>query len=176
MFSCTMSDLRPAPGWARSCGHVHLQPPPPTDRRYPATDRLLVAECIARYGWSYDERDREALAGCFTPDGVWEGLLMGRDRIGPVAGRESIADFLGEFWQEQSDQRRHVFTNVVVSFTDGDEIGPTNASAHAYLVLTAASGGAMTAVTTGPYRFEHVREPDGVWRIARLSAGFDAPF
>jgi hypothetical protein len=166
-----MSDLRPTPGWARSCGHVHLQPPRATDRTDPATDRLLIAERIARYGWSYDERDREALAECFTEDGVWEGLLMGRDRVGPVAGHEAIADFLGEFWQEQSDQRRHVFTNVVV-----DGLAPENASAHAYLVLTAASGGAMTPVTTGPYRFEIAREADGVWRIARLSAGFDAPF
>ena len=166
-----MSDLRPTPGWARSCGHARLQPPLAPDRPEAATDRLLVAERIARYGWSYDERDRDALAECFAPDGVWEGLLMGRDPVGPVEGREAIADFLAGFWQGQSDQRRHIFTNVVV-----EELAPANAGAHAYLFLTAASGGAMTPVTTGPYRFELVRESDGVWRIARLVAGFDAPF
>lgn len=166
-----MSDFRPEPGWARSCGHARLHPPLALDEPGPATDRLLVAERIARYGWSYDERDRNALAECFTRDGVWEGLLMGRDRVGPVEGREAVADFLAGFWAEQPDQRRHIFTNVVV-----DELAAAEASAHAYLLLTAASGGAMTPVTTGPYRFELVREPDGVWRIARLAAGFDAPF
>ncbi|MHA6620890.1 nuclear transport factor 2 family protein [Pseudonocardia sp. DLS-67] len=166
-----MSDLRPTPGWARSCDHVRLQPPRATDRPDPATDRLLVAERIARYGWAYDERDREALAECFTPAGVWEGLIMGHDRVGPAEGREAIVDFLVAFWEQQGDQRRHVFTNVVV-----DELAPAHASAHAYIVLTAASGGVMNPVSTGPYRFELVRESDGIWRIARLSAGFDAPF
>lgn len=166
-----MSDLRPTPGWARSCGHARLQPPLAADGSEPATDRLLVGERVARYGWSYDERDHAALAECFAPDGVWEGLLMGGDRVGPVHGREAIADFLAGFWQEQADQRRHLFTNVVV-----DELGPAHASAHAYLLLTAANGATTTPVTTGPYRFEVVREPDDVWRIARLAAGFDAPF
>ena len=160
----------PVPGWARSCGHVRLQPPLAAEPG-PATDRILVAERVARYGWAYDERDRDALAGCFMPDGVWEGRIMGRDEVGPVTGREAIAGFLAGFWQAQSDQRRHLFTNLVV-----DELAPPRATAHAYLQLTAARGGVMTPVTTGPYRFELVRDTDGVWRIARLAAGFDAPF
>jgi ketosteroid isomerase-like protein len=150
---------------------VRLRPPLALERTEPAIDRLLVAERIARYGWAYDERDRDALAECFTPDGVWEGLLLGRDRVGPVEGREAIADFLAGFWAEQSDQRRHIFTNLVV-----DALAAGDAGAHTYLLLTAAGEGVMSPVTTGPYRFELVREPDGVWRIARLAAGFDAPF
>jgi SnoaL-like domain len=162
---------RPAPGWARSCGHARLQPPVAVGKPRPAADRLLVAERIARYGWSYDERDREALAECFTPDGVWEGSIMGRQQVGPAVGRDGITGFLAEFWEAQSDQRRHLFTNLVV-----DDLTPMRATAHAYLFLTAASGGVMAPVTTGPYRFELVRDTDGVWRIARLLAGFDAPF
>jgi hypothetical protein len=162
--------LRPAPGWARTCGHVRLQPPVAVEAG-PAADRLLVAERIARYGWSYDERDRVGLAECFTPDGVWEGRIMGRDQVGPIPGREAIADFLAEFWRVQSDQRRHLFTNLVVH-----DLTPARAAAHAYLLLTAAVDGAMTPVTTGPYRFELARDADGVWRITHLVAGFDAPF
>ena len=33
----------------------------------------------------------------------------------------------------------------------------------------------MTPITNGPYRLE-MRKEDGIWRIARLTAGFDAPF
>jgi hypothetical protein len=73
-------------------------------------------------------------------------------------------------WDEQTDQRRHIFTNVVVSDLSGSE-----GVAHAYLMLTASTGGEMAPVTNGPYRFE-LQNDGGVWRISRLSAGFDAPF
>lgn len=166
-----MSGQAPVPGWARSSGHVRLQDvrgdlPPET-----ALDRLLICDRIARYGWAYDERDRQALAGCFTQDGVWEGNVMGQQAVGPFRGREAIADFLSGFWGDQTDQRRHVLTNVVVEDVDGGQ-----ATAHAYLVLTSSSGGAMIPVTAGPYRFELAHGDDGVWRLSRLVAGFDAPF
>jgi hypothetical protein len=90
--------------------------------------------------------------------------------VGPIEGREAIADWLGEFWDQQQDQRRHIFTNVIV-----DDLTETSAVAHAYLLLTASSGAVMTPVTAGPYRLVMRREPDS-WRIERLVAGFDAPF
>lgn len=136
-----------------------------------ALDRLLIADRIARYGWAYDERDREALAGCFTEDGVWEGSVMGEQTVGPFHGRQALADFLAGFWPDQKDQRRHVLTNVVVEDLHGGR-----ATAHAYLVLTSSSVGAMTPVTAGPYRFDLVCGDDGVWRLSHLVAGFDAPF
>jgi ketosteroid isomerase-like protein len=134
-------------------------------------DRLMIAERIARYGWAYDERDRAALAGCFTPDGLWQGLIMGHDRVDPIRGAQPIADWLAGFWDTQSDQRRHVFTNVVVGEPDADQ-----ATAHAYLVLLSSLDGSTTPVSAGPYRFTMRRTRDSLWHIAVLSAGFDAPF
>jgi SnoaL-like domain len=163
------------PGWATASGHVHVRPHDPSGSGLPAGEealaRLLVAERIARYGWAYDERNREALGDCFTADGVWEGSLMGEETVGPHTGRTAIADFLASFWPQQDDQRRHVFTDVVV---DGLDAGA--ATAHAYLVLTSVARGRASTVSTGPYRFQLVREDVGGWRIARLSAGFDCPF
>src|ERR1700742_1315329 len=103
--------LRPAPAWARETGHTELKPPTSAGS---AIDRILVGERIARYGWSYDERDRSALGECFTEDGVWEGSIMGIESVGPFEGRAAIVDFLTGFWDEQTDQRRHAFTNVVI--------------------------------------------------------------
>jgi len=133
-------------------------------------DRLLVTERIYRYAWGYDERDAELLAACFTDDGVWEGTIMGTDPVGPFDGRAAVVEFLTGFWDVQQDQRRHIFTNIII-----DQIGPDTATAHAYLMLTAAGDEKMQPQTTGPYRFQLVRD-SGVWRIGRLSAGFDAPF
>lgn len=164
-----MTAQQPTPGWASASGQVRL---PPAEAAEPAgaADRAAIAERVHRYGWGYDERDQTGLGDCFTEDGIWEGSIMGADKVGPYQGREAVVSFLMEFWAVQTDQRRHIFTNVVVS-----DLTDSAAVAHAYLLLTASADGVMTPVTTGPYRFE-LRRDDGVWRIGRLVAGFDAPF
>ena len=165
-------NLRPAPGWARSMGQSAVRPLVSAADAGEALDRLLISERVARYGWAYDERDRAGLEDCFTESGVWEGQIMGADLVGPFEGRQAIVGFLTGFWEEQNDQRRHVFTNVVL-----DEVGTSAASAHAYLILLGSSDASMKPLTAGPYRFELARgASDGVWRIAKLHAGFDAPY
>ena len=164
-----MSSVQPTPGWARTTGHVTVRDLGPADAAK-AADRQAITERVSLYGWGYDERDRDLLAGCFTEDGTWEGHIMGTDDVGPFVGRDALVEFLASFWDEQTDQRRHIFTNVVVS-----DITDTTAVAHAYLLLTASTGGDMHPETVGPYRFE-MRKDEGIWRMSRLAAGFDAPF
>lgn len=158
----------PKPGWATATGQVAL---PAAARPGAIADRLLAGDLIARYGWAYDERDRAALADCFTPDGVWQGVIMGLDRVEPIHGAEAIAAWLAGFWPGQPDQRRHVFTNVVVGEpADGTLV------AHAYLLLLSSHDRTTEPVSAGPYRFTLRRTDHGLWRIAHLEAGFDAPF
>ncbi len=164
-----MSSMEPVPGWARNTGHVTVGALERVDAAS-VGDRLAVAERVYLYAWGYDERDRDLLADCFTEDGTWEGRIMGTDSVGPFVGRAAVVDFLTAFWDEQTDQRRHLFTNVVVSDLNG-----STGLAHAYLQLTASTGGQMRPVTNGPYRLE-MRKDAGIWRISRLAAGFDAPF
>lgn len=165
-----MTTLRPEPAWAAKSGHVSLVAQQGDDDPVRAADRVLIAERVHRYGWGYDERNAELLGDCFTDDGVWEGSIMGVDAVGPFVGRAAVVEFLTDFWKVQTDQRRHIFTNVIVESLSGDR-----AVALAYLLLTASAEGVMTPVTAGPYRLE-LRKDGGVWRIARLVAGFDAPF
>lgn len=159
----------PVPGWASAAGWVQLSDGRPPDSSRPA-DRLLCAERVARYGWAYDERDRDALLACFTVDGVWEGSLLGTTPVGPIIGRTRIADWLAAFWPDQPDQRRHVLTNVVV------DLAGSTATAHAYLVLMSSQDGGTSVVSAGPYRFHLERQDDGAWLLTHLAAGFDAPF
>lgn len=162
--------LRPDPAWGRRTQHTRVKAMQPRLEPNEALDRCLVAERIHRYAWGYDERDADLLADCFTADAVWEGSIMGTEPVGPFHGREALIEFLTDFWTVQRDQRRHIFSNVVIDHIDTD-----TATAHAYLMLTSASDASMQPQTTGPYRFDLVNA-DGVWRIKRLSAGFDAPF
>jgi len=162
--------MNPEPAWARAFGHAQVKAQVADPDAGRAADRVMIAERVHRYGWGYDERDRELLGDCFTADGVWEGSIMGGDKVGPFEGRDAVVAFLTEFWTVQTDQRRHIFTNVVV-----DDLTDNSAVAHAYLLLTASSDSTMTPVTNGPYRLI-MRKEAGNWRIARLVAGFDAPF
>ena len=164
-----MTALEPVPGWARNTGHTTVGALDPADAAS-AADRLAINERVHLYGWGYDERNRELLADCFTEDGTWEGHIMGADVVGPFVGRDALVEFLTGFWDEQTDQRRHIFTNVVVS-----DITETTGVAHAYLMLTASTNGVLQPVTNGPYRLEMRKDAD-IWRISRLAAGFDAPF
>ncbi len=159
----------PAPGWASAAGRVQLSGGRGQDASG-VGDRLLCAERVARYGWAYDERDRDALAACFTADAVWEGSLLGTTSVGPITGGGAIADWLAAFWPDQQDQRRHVLSNVVV------DLAESAATAHAYLVLLSSQDGMTSVVSAGPYRFHLERQDDGAWLLAHLAAGFDAPF
>lgn len=163
-----MATSHPQPAWATTADHVQTKALGADSDR--AADRVLIAERVHRYGWGYDERNRAQLADCFTADGRWEANIMGVDKVDTFEGREAVVDFLTGFWDEQTDQRRHIFTNVIVDDLEGD-----SAVAHAYLTLTATADATVQTVTNGPYRFTMQRD-QGVWRIAHLFAGFDAPF
>ena len=127
--------LQPEPGWGRTTGQTRVGRLSHGEAGR-VLDRLEIAERIYRYGWGYDERDRELLGDCFTDDGVWEGSIMGQHPLGPFTGRDDIVAWLVTFWDEQTDQRRHRFTNLIVQ-----DLTETTATAHAYLLLTAATNG-----------------------------------
>lgn len=158
--------LRPQPAWASHADLVHIgaRPPAELDLAQVLQDRLH------RYCWGFDERRHDVLADTFTTDAEWIGSVMGETTIGPHQGRDTVLAWLAAFWEHQRDQRRHVVTNFVLA-----ETSDTTASAMAYLLLIGASDASVALETVGLYRVDY-RLDDGAWRIARLTAGFDAPF
>jgi hypothetical protein len=162
---------RPEPGWSRKLGLSVVGDAPSGKGADPGHDRVLIMDRVFRYAWGFDERNVELLGQCFTADGVWEGSVMGTEAVGPFTGREAITGFLGEFWPNQVDQRRHVFTNVII-----DDYTGTSAQVHAYLLLMSSMEAQTTPVTVGPYRLDLVKETNGVWRISHLRGGWDSPF
>lgn len=162
---------RPVPGWSRSMGHSRVGPGPVAPERDPALDRILVMDRVFRYAWGFDERNLDGIAECFTEDGIWEGWIEGTQQVGPFNGRTAIRQFMGDFFPNQVDQRRHVFTNILI-----DDYTGTSATAHTYLLLMGSTQGESVPVTVGPYRFDVVKEDDGVWRLSHLRGGWDSPF
>ncbi len=155
------------PGWAHYSGALDMGTG--VSQADPDAARLVI-ERVARYCWAYDERRADLLADCFTQDGIWEGNVLGKVPVGPFAGRERTIEWLTGFWPHQHDQRRHMLLNNLVESLSGD-----SAVTLSYLLLMSSDGTASKVECTGFYRCELQRE-GLVWRIARMTAGFDAPF
>lgn len=161
----------PVPGWSRTLGLSNVGPAPANPGSDPGVDRVLIMDRIFRYAWSFDERNLEGIGECFTENGVWEGWIEGTEHVGPFNGRAAIMQFMGDFFPHQVDQRRHVFSNILI-----DDLTATSAQAHAYLLLMGSTAGDTVPVTVGPYRFDLIKDDGGVWRLTHLRGGWDSPF
>jgi ketosteroid isomerase-like protein len=164
------AQLSPTPGWGHASGAIQLPADAAEFGPDAVPDRVQLAELMYRYGWSFDERQRDVLAGCFAEDATWEANIMGTNVIGPHRGRAAIVDFMTGFWPEQSDQRRHQIMNVLV-----EDQTATSATVFSYHLLMSAADGQVRPVTAGFYRVEAIKEQEA-WKIASLLAGYDAPF
>lgn len=69
------------------------------------------AELVARFGAAATAGDGQALAACFTPDGVYHDYIYG-----PHAGRAAIADMLENLFHRDADHYDWRFLDPV---TDG---------------------------------------------------------
>jgi hypothetical protein len=142
------------------------------ERYINANDRALILDCVAKYGWGYDEGEFAMLADSFTEDATTGGTVTGTDICwGPVTGRVQIVSTLSEIRKTQTDQRRHI-----INTHRFEEQTETTATLSTYIVVLASKNGETRVATAGRYRIDAVKETDGVWRMRRLDAVLDSPF
>jgi uncharacterized protein (TIGR02246 family) len=114
-------------------------------------DMEEVRELYSRYALSWDENRTDELAGCFTPDAVFEsqrGRFEGRDAI--LENMANVGKALGDACQ------RHVTTNVNVRL-EGDRGKGT-----AYFIYCVGRAGKLEVTAFGKYEDE-LRRQDGRW-------------
>ena len=136
------------------------------------TARAEIENTLGRASWGYDENDVDLIAEQFTETAVMT-LQIGRDgeTIGPFDGRPAIAKMHADSLAAQTDQRRHNLSNLVVVAET-----PDSATTTTNLTLLSVEAGAVSVLSSGWYRDELVREPDGRWRIARRHIYLDLPY
>lgn len=120
-------------------------------------DQLAVQELFARYLWSIDTGDVEALVSCFTPDAVLESPA-----IGAFAGIDQVRKFAERFaaYHQRGSQLRHVMSNLIV------ETDTNDATARCYLLVYLTRDGKSGLL--GPGRYDcALRREGGTWRFAR---------
>lgn len=90
----------------------------------------------ARYAQAVDARDGKAVAGLFTPDGVFDGDL------GPLSGREELTRFFAELPRSEPPMRHHI--GSIDARFDADGVLRSTSYLH----------------TTGPVRIQAIYEDE----------------
>jgi len=133
-------------------------------------DRDAISDLLAAYAAGNDARDTGQIGDCFTADGAFTLHIAGADTIGPLQPREALVEFFGQAFAAQSDQRRHVVTNLRVVEDAADR-----ALVEAYLTLIVTDAGSTQLKSAGLYRADVVQDPAG-WRFRSLVLFLDSPF
>lgn len=130
-----------------------------------------IQQLLAQYTWSHDSRDFAALAACFTDTAEYTMRIADAAASAPTVGGSAIAALVEKFKSTQTDQRRHVITNVVV-----DEATDTQASVRSYVTVFATEGDVSRLVTTGVCHDVVERQEDGAWRFTSKQMHLDKGF
>jgi len=133
-------------------------------------DRDSLEQLFAQYGWPMDSKEFPTLNQVFTQDAKFTVQIAGGDTYGPIEGREAIYDFVSQTVGAQTDQRRHVITNMRIESSSGE-----STTATAILTLLVIDNGRIQVQSSGLYRGVIVQE-DGTWRFSDLHLHLDLPF
>lgn len=128
-----------------------------------------IQDLLNRYSLAYDTNDMDAMAACFTEDAVFRMKLPEKDPI-TFESRQAIMKLMTDSQATQTDQRRHVNSNLVVH---GTEDGITRTT-H-YLTLLATENGETRVLSAGVYRLEIV-DDGGNLRMRALDLELDRPY
>jgi hypothetical protein len=133
-------------------------------------DKHAVTELLNQAGVAYDTADTDFLREMFVDDGAqFEMTIAGGDVI-PFEGKATIGKLFADSLEEQTDQRRHVITNIYFTDEAADSI-----TAISYLVLIAVENGALNVLSTGVYTDSCVLQGSD-WKLKKRRLDLDLPY
>ena len=130
-----------------------------------------IENVLNRYSIAYDDNDMTEMADTFADKAVLTMRIGGGDLIGPFEGKEAVMKLMTDSLASQSDQRRHVTTNMAVRKETDDA-----ATVDSYLTLISIENGKATLLSTALYQDELVKEADGAWRFTKRHIELDLPY
>ncbi len=133
-------------------------------------DRQAINDLFADYAWAMDDRDFDLLAQVFHEDASFVIYIPEVDPVGPFSPGSAVVEFISETTKGQTDQRRHVITNLRV-----DEESESDAKVTATLTLIVIDEGKLTVQSTGVYTAECVADGDR-WQFREFALALDLPF
>ncbi|MBM3677576.1 MAG: nuclear transport factor 2 family protein [Actinobacteria bacterium] len=133
-------------------------------------DRDAIEQLFADYGWPMDTREWPVLSTVFTEDATFTITIAGDEAVS-ITGRDAIVEFCSSTVNAQTDQRRHVITNI----RHANETA-TSADVYAILTLIVVTDGELEVKSSGLYRTKVVKESDRRWRFAHMLLELDRTF
>ena len=130
-------------------------------------DRCAIENTLASWALGYDQREPERMKQCFTPDADLIMDISGAEQMGPYIGRDEVMKHFTDHHEIQTDQRRHITTNVVI-----DEETDDSASVISYLTLLVTENNVIRLQASGLYRDQFVRTEVG-WQIKQRRIELD---
>ncbi len=120
-----------------------------------------ISELLARAAYALDLKQAAALQACFHKDARFSLEIAGVDEVQTFAGAGEIMGLMQGAWDAQTDERRHVISNLFYTRT-----AEANATVVSYLTLTATENGEIRLVTTGVYTDQVAKVGiDGGWQL-----------
>lgn len=133
-------------------------------------DKLAIHELLSRSAYALDVHDADMLANTFAENANFSMRIGGGDLVGPFVNRSGIMELMTGSMEEQTDQRRHVVSNI---YFDGEEDG--NPVVVSNLTLMATEHGEIALISAGVYR-DTVTRADGEWRLLNRYLELDKPY
>ncbi len=134
------------------------------------TDKLMIAELLARSAYGLDAKNLDTLEACFTQSATFTLAIEGVAEVSQFSGRDEIMGLFKGALDVQTDERKHVISNIW--YADESDNAATVVS---YLSLFATENGLTILVTTGLYTDKVVKQ-DGRWLIEGRDLKLDRPY
>jgi 3-phenylpropionate/cinnamic acid dioxygenase small subunit len=118
-------------------------------------DREQIRELYARYAIYVDNERFEDWVQCFTPDGVFDSPMFGKQ-----AGHENLREVTQSYSRSwEGGKVRHMMVNVSFDIDDDTATGFCN------LIYFSLKNGKMEIAAVGAYN-DKLRKTNGEWRFA----------
>lgn len=133
-------------------------------------DKQAVIELLNQAGVAYDTADTNFLTNMFADDGAKFLMTIAGGDLISFDGKDTIGKLFTDSLAEQTDQRRHVVTNIHFQNEKEDSI-----TAVSYLVLITVENGKLETLSTGIYTDECVQRGEE-WKIQTRRLDLDLPY
>ena len=134
------------------------------------TDKLEISELLSKSAYALDHREIDLLESCFAVEATFTLRIADGDLIGPFEPRTGIMQLMTDSMERQTDQRRHVISNV---FFQGQESG--GFAVQSNLTLLATEDDQIQLVSAGIYT-DVVACIDGQWQFVRRHLHLDKAY
>lgn len=134
-------------------------------------DQLDIQYLLARAGSTLDDHALDDLGPLFAENASFSLRIARGELMGPFEGRTAIIDMMRSAVSAQTDQRRHVISNIFL----GPQREDGTVEVTSNLTLLATENGEIQLLSSGVYHDRVIRTEAG-WQLLTRHLELDRPY